>query len=64
VNEVDLLQMLIQYGLAGVALWMLYTLTYHKISKLEEKMERLTEKMEELINEVRELKEAIKRGGG
>jgi len=52
-DNVEILTLLLQYGIAGLALWMLYNLVYYRISRLEEKLV-------ELIREVRLLREELK----
>jgi len=52
-DGVEILSRLLDYGLAGLALYLIYNLTYHRISKLEAKLE-------ELIREIRTLREEIR----
>jgi len=50
---IELVSRLLEYGIAGLALYLIYNLTYHRISKLEAKLE-------ELIREIRVLREELK----
>jgi len=52
-NEIEILSRLLEYGIAGLALYLIYNLTYHRISKLEAKLE-------ELIREIRALREELR----
>lgn len=42
----DLLGILVQYGIAGVALYMMYTITYNHLTKIHEVLLRIEEKLE------------------
>ena len=42
----DLLTMLAQYGIAGIALYMMYTITYNHLTKIYEVLLRIEEKLD------------------
>jgi len=61
VDAVDLLTILAQYGLAGVALYLLYQISYHRFTSLEQRLARLEEKLEQVRLELARLREEIRK---
>lgn len=51
----DILVILINYGIAGVAIYMFYTLLSQRLEKLSNNIDRLTEEIIRLREELRRL---------
>jgi uncharacterized membrane protein YciS (DUF1049 family) len=60
--EDQLLTILINYGLAGIVIYMFYVLLRNELSELRQSIERLTEKVNELSNRIEKLITLIERG--
>ena len=48
-NEDQILTVLINYGLAGIVVYIFYTLFRNELRELKESIERLSDKIEKLI---------------
>jgi len=45
-NMENLVEIVIQYGIAGVALWMMYSITYNHLTKIEHLLEQILNAVE------------------
>jgi len=45
-NLENLVEIVIQYGIAGVALWMMYSITYNRLNKIEHLLEQILNAVE------------------
>jgi len=61
VEALDLLTILAQYGLAGVALYLLYQIAYHRFTQLEERLARVEDKLEQVRLEIVRLREELRK---
>jgi len=52
--EQDIVITLTQYGIAGLALYLLYRIAFHELSSLRQEIRELREEVRELRREVRE----------
>jgi len=53
-NEIDVMNMLVQYGLAGVVIYLLFRLVFNDLSTIKEELRAIK-------NEIRELREELRR---
>jgi hypothetical protein len=61
VPEADLLQQLVNYGLAGIVIYMLFKLIYNDLRKLDERLLSIKHALEDVREELRKLREELLR---
>jgi len=59
--ETELLQQLVNYGLAGIVIYMLFKLVYNDLRKLDERLLSIKHALEDVREELRKLREEILR---
>ena len=59
--EADLLQQLVNYGLAGIVIYMLFKLIYNDLRKLDERLLSIKHALEDVREELRKLREELLR---
>ena len=59
--EADLLQQLVNYGLAGIVIYMLFKLIYNDLRKLDERLLSIKHALEDVKEELRKLREELLR---
>lgn len=59
--ETELLQQLVNYGLAGIVIYMLFKLVYNDLRKLDERLVSIKHALEDVREELRKLREELLR---
>ena len=59
--EAELLQQLVNYGLAGIVIYMLFKLVYNDLRKLDERLVSIKHALEDVREELRKLREELLR---
>jgi len=57
--EAELLQQLVNYGLAGIVIYMLFKLVYNDLRKLDERLVSIKHALEDVREELRKLREEL-----
>jgi len=61
VPEADLLQQLVNYGLAGIVIYLLFKLIYNDLRRLDERLLSIKHALEDVREELRKLREELLR---
>jgi len=59
--ETELLQQLVNYGLAGIVIYMLFKLVYNDLRRLDERLVSIKHALEDVREELRKLREELLR---
>ena len=59
--EADLLQQLVNYGLAGIVIYLLFKLIYNDLRRLDERLLSIKHALEDVREELRKLREELLR---
>ena len=62
--ETELLQQLVNYGLAGIVIYMLFKLVYNDLRRLDERLVSIKHALEDVREELRKLREELLRASG
>ena len=57
--EPELLQQLVNYGIAGVVIYMLFKLVYNDLRRLDERLVSIKHALEDVREELRKLREEL-----
>ena len=57
--EAELLQQLVNYGLAGIVIYMLFKLVYNDLRRLDERLVSIKHALEDVREELRKLREEL-----
>jgi len=57
--ETELLQQLVNYGLAGIVIYMLFKLVYNDLRRLDERLVSIKHALEDVREELRKLREEL-----
>jgi len=60
-QETELVQQLVNYGLAGVVIYMLFKLVYNDLRRLDERLVSIKHALEDVREELRKLREELLR---
>jgi len=60
-NELDVMNMLVQYGLAGVVIYLLFRLVFNDLSTVKEELRGIKNEVHELREELRRLLERLEK---
>jgi len=61
VVEAEVLQQLVNYGLAGIVIYMLFKLIYNDLRRLDERLGSIKHALEDVREELRKLREELLR---
>jgi len=61
VVEAEVLQQLVNYGLAGIVIYMLFKLVYNDLRRLDERLVSIKHALEDVREELRKLREELLR---